>query len=325
LIVFLVMDYPFKVRQEIFDTYWKFAGLRQDIFFARLHGDPPPWVDDPILNEYKFTNAYRASDRVSQYLIRNVIYKGDPNPEEVIFRTILFKIFNKIETWEFLEEAIGEIKLSTFDFEVYDKLLAKRQASGQPIYTSAYMSCATKAFGFDKKHQNHLALIQKMFFVDNLQKKILDANGLEEVFNLLAQYPLIGGFMAYQLAIDINYSEAINFSENDFTVAGPGAQRGIKKCIVDLQGNSYADVILWMVNNQKKEFERLGIEFKSLFGRPLSAIDCQNLFCEVDKYTRVAFPDIKSNRVRIKHKFKATPKKIQYFYPPKWGLNDKIK
>ena len=62
-----------------------------------------------MLATYKFTNAYRASDRVSQYLIRNVIYRDDlpMSPHEVFFRILLFKLFNKIETWELLERAIG--------------------------------------------------------------------------------------------------------------------------------------------------------------------------------------------------------------------------
>ena len=89
----------------VYDTYWRFAVERQNIFFSRVAGNSPPWTDDQILREYKFTNAYRASDRVSQYLIRHVIYKGDQSPEEVFFRILLFKFFNKIETWE-LEELL---------------------------------------------------------------------------------------------------------------------------------------------------------------------------------------------------------------------------
>ncbi len=60
---------------------------------------------DEILSTYKFTNAYRAADRVSQYLIREVIYHGDQSPENLFFRTLLFKIFNKIDTWELLVDA----------------------------------------------------------------------------------------------------------------------------------------------------------------------------------------------------------------------------
>ena len=87
----------------VYDTYWKFAAERQEVFFRKLEGKGPPWTDDPIIARHKFTNAYRASDRVSQYLIRNVIYEGEQSAPEVFFRTILFKLFNKIENVGTLE------------------------------------------------------------------------------------------------------------------------------------------------------------------------------------------------------------------------------
>jgi hypothetical protein len=316
-----------QVRQEIFDTYWRFAAMRQEVFFNKLNNVPPPWTTDPIISTYKFCNAYRVSDRVSQYLIKNVIYDGNrsQNEEEVLFRILLFKIFNKIETWEYLESQIGDyITLSNFDLDAYSHILQEAMNLGYVIYTSAYMSCASKEFGYDKKHQNHLALIDKMVFKDRVINPIIKAKSFEEVFHIIEGYPLLGKFMAYQLATDINYSEVINFDENSFTIAGPGAERGINKCFIDTQGKSYADVIHWMTENQEKEFQRLGLNFQSLWGRPLQAIDCQNLFCETDKYCRAAFPDLKSNRKKIKAKFTPTPQPIDYFYPPKWCINDKV-
>lgn len=79
-----------------------------------------------------------------------------------------------------------------------------------------------------------------------------------------------------------------------------------------------------MVDRQEREFARLGLRFRSLWGRPLHAIDCQNLFCEVDKYSRVAFPHFRSNRVRIKATFASNASPLEPFYPPKWGLNSTI-
>lgn len=317
-----------QVRQEIFDTYWRFAAMRQEVFFNRINNVPPPWSSDPIINTYKFCNAYRASDRVSQYLIKNVIYdkRRSKNEEEVLFRILLFKIFNKIETWEYLESKIGDyITLDKFDLDVYSNILQEAMNLGYVIYTSAYMSCASKEFGYDKKHQNHLALIDKMVVKDKVISQIVKANSLAEVFHILQDYPLLGKFMAYQLATDINYSEIINFDENSFTIAGPGAERGINKCFIDTDGKTYSEIIHWMTENQEKEFQRLDLNFQSLWGRPLQAIDCQNLFCETDKYCRSAFPDLKSNRKKIKAKFTFTPQPIDYFYPPKWGINKKIK
>jgi alpha-glutamyl/putrescinyl thymine pyrophosphorylase clade 1 len=59
---------------EVFYAYWYLATERQKVFFNRIANLPQPWTEDEIIQDYKFTNAYRASDRVSQYLIRNVLY-----------------------------------------------------------------------------------------------------------------------------------------------------------------------------------------------------------------------------------------------------------
>lgn len=118
---------------NVYDTYWTFTAERQNIFFRRLSGAPRPWTADPILATHKFTNAYRASDRVSQYLIRHVIYEGGQQPEEVLFRIILFKLFNSISTWELLSRELGLLSWGTFTFDKYDRVLTAALARGQRI------------------------------------------------------------------------------------------------------------------------------------------------------------------------------------------------
>ncbi len=312
-----------KVRQDVYDTYWKTAAERQEIFFKRLKGLPPPYTTDPIYQSFKFCNVYRASDRVSQFLIKNVIYGSEFTSVDTLFRIFLFRLLNKIETWQLLERKLGSITLEGFNLERYSKALEEIKLY-QPIYGNAFILCANKVFGYDKKHENHLALLNFVFKKDQNSNCLLEAGSLKDLFETLKSFPLIGNFMAYQIASDFNYSEVFNFNENDFTIAGPGAERGIKKCFLDTDGKSSDYIIQYMVNRQDREFERLGIKFKDLWGRPMHAIDCQGWFCETDKYSRVKFPGLKSNRVRIKAKYKLSNTKIEYFYPPKWGINDKV-
>jgi hypothetical protein len=311
------------LRKNLYDAYWRFAAERQSVFFRRLRGEQPPWSDDPILQTYKFCNAYRASDRVSQFLIRDVIYQPGFTAEDTLLRIILFRLFSKIETWQLLEGTHGQICVATFAPDDYGETLDQAMSRGEAIYTSAFILCANNTYGYSRKHRNHLALVDAML-QSQLPRRIAAAKSLKEVYHLLIYYPLIGPFMAYQLAIDINYSQLTDFDENDFTMPGPGAIRGITKCFLDLGSRSMAGIVHWMVDRQEQEFDRLGLTFQSLFGRPLHAIDCQNLFCEVDKYARGAFPQLSSNRVRIKAKFKPTPSEIEYFYPPKWGVTTTI-
>jgi hypothetical protein len=137
---------------------------------------------------------------------------------------------------------------------------------------------------------------------------------------------MMGDFLAYQYIIDLNYGPLLNFSEMEFIVPGPGARRGIGKCFSDLGGLSEADIIRLVTEHQEEEFTHRGIKFEDLWGRPLQLIDCQNLFCEVDKYARVAFPGLQvaGGGKRIKQVYRTTSEPIEYWYPPKWGINEKI-
>lgn len=316
------------IPSAIYDTYWKFAAKRQEVFFSKLENPAYPLTDDPILLKHKFTNAYRASDRVSQYLIKNIIYRNiDISSEDMIFRILLFKLFNKIETWETLVSYLGEITYRNFDFNKYDRILSDQLSNNIRIYSAAYiMPSGKSAFHYSKKHQNNLALLEIMM-KDGISKGIAKAKSLQELYNLLLQYPTLGKFLAFQLSIDINYSELCDFSEMSFVVAGPGAQSGIHKCFETIANYKYEDIIRYMAERQQVEFERLGIHFQTLWGRPLQLIDCQNLFCETDKYSRVAHPNVNgdSGRTKIKQLYRPSNREaIEYFYPPKWNINQNI-
>lgn len=306
----------------VFDTYWRFAAARQDLFARRIAGSPPPWTSDQIIAAHRFTNPYRAADRVSQYLIRNVIYSGGAAPEEVFFRTILFKLFNRVDTWEALVEGLGSTpSWKGFAVERYASILDAAYARGERLYSAAYIM-PSPPFGSPRKHRNHLQLLDRMMR-DGAPQKVARASSLRAVFETLRGYPSFGDFLAFQYAIDLNYSEIVDFSEMDFVVAGPGAKNGLAKCFSDMGGLSEADVIRHVAQIADEEFDRLGLRFKKLGGvRPLQLIDCQNLFCEVDKYARVAHPEFAgvSGRTRIKQKFVANSDPLPQFYPPKWHL-----
>jgi thymidylate kinase len=311
---------------QVYETYWRFAAKRQDIFFRRVFGDPPPWTDDLVLLEYKFTNAYRASDRVSQHLIRRVIYDGDQSPREVFFRILLFKFFNRIETWELLEKELGTVSYSDYCFERYDEILSQAMNKGIRIYSAAYiMPSGGASSTVSRKHQMHLKLLETMMR-DELPARLVDTSSMEQAFKLLRSYPTLGDFLAYQYVTDLNYSTLVDFTEEEFVVPGPGARDGIRKCFSELGHWNETDIIKAVMERQQIEFERLGLTFQSLWGRRLQLIDCQSLFCEVDKYARIKHPEVAgiTGRTRIKQKYRINRDPISVWYPPKWGLNDRI-
>lgn len=309
----------------VFDTYWRFAVERQEIYFRRFQGAPSPWSADPILRHHRFTNAYRASDRVSQYLIRDVIYRGHQGAEELFFRIILFRLFNRIETWNLLTTALGTPTAAEFRPDRYEEVLLRAMRNGQRIYSAAYIMPAAPGSSGQPKHAGHLRLLERMLH-DELPRRLSDTRSLRHAFELLRGYPMMGDFLALQYVIDLNYSSLLNFSEMEFVVPGPGARSGISKCFSSLGGLSESDLIRLVTENQREEFDRRGLTFRDLWGRALQLIDCQNLFCEVDKYARIAHPEAsgEGGRTRIKQVLRPDGRPPAPWYPPKWGLNERI-
>lgn len=302
-----------------FESYWRLAAERQQMFFRRVAGEPSPWTADRVLAEHRFTNAYRASDRVSQYLINRVIYGAECDDVSTVLRVLLFKIFNRVDTWEAIEGSLGQVTRETFDPQRLSALLEQRMQDGHRLYSAAYIMPSPK-LGSARKHANHLHLLDCLLR-DGTLDRIVEARTLADLYSRLAKVPSFGPFLAFQFAIDLNYSAVFEFSEMDFVVAGPGAHDGIAKCFRDTDGLSPEDVIRGVTESAETCLSEFGVDFRDLWGRPLQLIDCQNLFCEVGKYARVVHPELEgpSGRTQIKQKFRPDPVNLDPRYPPKWA------
>jgi hypothetical protein len=160
----------------------------------------------------------------------------------------------------------------------------------------------------------------------NLADRVVKASSLRDVFEALRAYSGLGPFLAYQFAIDLNYTDLIDFSESEFIVAGPGARNGIRKCFGSSSVRTDSTIIQAACDHQEQEFEKRGLKFDLLWGRRLQLIDCQNLFCELDKYARLAHPEvmISGRKKRIKQKFNSTKPVDRPWFPPKWGINETV-
>lgn len=290
------------------------------MYERRLAGCPSPWTTDPILASYRFTNAYRVCDRVSQYLIRHVLYDRTHSAQDLVLRTLLFRWFNKPETWELLVSNIGEPAADDFDADAAGAVLSDAMARRQKIYSAAYIVPPVPSSS-GPKHLGHLMLTRTLI-EEGLTTRVASAASLRELYEVLLQIPGVGRFLAYQLAIDLNYSTVANHGEDEFVVAGPGAMDGLSKVFPGSKPSAAADLIRRVADEQHHWFAHFGLEFRGLLGRPLQLVDCQNLFCEISKYSRVAFPAVRgvAGRTRIKNVFRPAGLVPPPFYPPKWGL-----
>lgn len=266
--------------------------------FYALIASSISWTSDPILSKYRFCNAYRVLDRTSQFTITDVIEKGSQDRTELLFRILLFNCFNRIETWQFLEEHFnGALTYADFDLHKYNKVLIEAEKSGVKIYTAAYQKIAYK-YEYKKNHMGYLQQLE--IFMRDLPDVLANAKYAADVYEAIAAYPGMAAFTTFQLMLILSYSPLLNFSSNDFVIAGPGGRAGLlkmfgaslrraKKAAPGIE----ADILRWMAKTQRAHFKRLGLDFAYLRDADghelvLDLADLEHAVCEVDKYTRRA-------------------------------------
>lgn len=325
----------------IYFLYW--VTERMNIFWKRYNNIEPPYTNDEVLQNYKFTNVYRCLDRVSQYFIKEIINKSEGYSDKDLFwRILLFKHFNKIETWGYLEKRFGEITLD-IPMESMVGELGKLNEVGGAVYSSAFLQTAPfmgsegflSQYGLQKgcrKFRAYLTIFYKYFIEQGNIDNILAVESLEELFGSLKKVPGFAAFLSMQYTTDLNWSRLFNFNENSFISASVGSIRGIER-VFDFEGKvkDYSAVIYWVHENFSELFEYYTEEFDiNLNFKPLeiggkvympTLMDIQNCFCESDKYMRGLGVETKGKKVygkRIKSKFNQNNFKIKYEFPKKW-------
>lgn len=312
--------------------YWMCE--RMNIFWRRLDGQKFPWTEDPAFQGFKFTNVYRYLDRVSQYLIREVIYNGkEYSPKDMFFRILLYKHFNSDITWEALKEEFGDITYDT-GWDNLAEFLDDRADKGYRLYSNAFIvGCFFyQRKGFESilglnKHRAHFKLFEDRIFQTGLVDKMLAAKSFEELYTLFRKIGIFGDFMAQQYTIDMGYSPLFNFSENEFVITGPGSIRGIKFTFDGAEDRhfDYVGAIKWVHDN----FETLmgdfcrktGMVWNPLPWEPVpSLINLQNCFCETSKLAKRLGHTFNENRKeRLKTAYHPRKDDIAFTFPPDWN------
>jgi hypothetical protein len=129
---------------------------------------------------------------------------------------------------------------------------------------------------------------------------------LEAVCGVLKNYKGIGGFLAYQIAVDFTYIDEFPFSENEFTIAGPGCKQGLDRLFVDRDGMTYEECLFWIRDNWTELINKHRIQwnpdeiFTDLpdYDRCMNVMSLENCFCELSKYERAVNG---SGRPRIRY------------------------
>lgn len=146
----------------------------------------------------------------------------------------------------------------------------------------------------------------------NIVLDIINAKSQKEVFDLLASIHGIARFLAYQIFVDLTYIPEFRFSENEFTISGPGCSLGISMLFNDKDGMTDEEAIFWVRDNIQSVWKNMGLEYnpEKLFDhlpehdRCINVMMLENSFCELSKLVKA-----KTNTGRPRNKYTPTENK----------------
>ncbi|KZV76371.1 chromo-domain-containing protein [Peniophora sp. CONT] len=279
------------------DTFVYVVVERHKIFERRCAGDPAPWTTDRIFQECRFTNVYRILDRDTQYILYAVIAKGSADFRERVFRVLLFRLFDRIDTYEFLIEEFGVPSWKGFDRKAYTKALDGRKADGFSLAGHAYqMPAPTESkIGGSSYHDRLLRLLELMM-LSGFTDVISECAELCDLQVAIALYPTMNAFLGYQVILDLNMIPQLMLPE-DWALPGPGAQKGLHMIFgKQLKPTHISLALSWVHEHFDELVIGAGFSKKDIPslkpGTPgLSIVDIEHVLCEYSKYVRIASPD----------------------------------
>lgn len=290
------------------DLFFRFMYERHLIWYKRfILKEPPPWTNNKILRDNKFTNVYRELDRGTIWYISHVYPQAFGSWKEnltkaemnLIWQTVVYRLVNRIETFE---------RWSIVDFNCWRASrknwlshLRKLMDEGVSIFTSAHRTCPTHKPGETRLD----VLAEAMDYTnDNLQKiweRVKRAFNLEIVFDIFCEIPNVGPFISYEICCDLMLVRLIPAEwEDSWVNPGPGCKAGLRLIFPDLKGTKpYQDKIFWLRDTQRRHFRRLKLDFPYYHkDRDLTLRSIEHSLCEFSKYHRC----LKGGRTRVNFK-----------------------
>lgn len=210
------------------ERYFYWINERHAIYQKRIQGFSPPWTNDRILNEYKFTNPFRENDKVTIWMRKNWTKpNGNRSHGEIIFNCCLFRM---VGTTEFADEHGWATEWNPIRTK---QLIANRLEEGLRTFTGAYIITNQGL----KLPKGEVVVDHFLTPIWESQDKIAEVakqtNSLQRVQNEMCTYRGWGGggFMSYEVVTDLSHTSVLDSAGDRFTWAnaGPGAKRGLNR------------------------------------------------------------------------------------------------
>ena len=270
------------------EEFWYWINERHQIYLKKTAGLKKPWTEDPILQNYKFTNAFRELDRGTialRLMCAPEMEKPRPDLGLVAWNIIWYRMFN----WY---EHAKDIGFMTDYCELADRL-RKKDMRGDQVFTNAHM---TVGIAGEPKVDTMLKTLEKVF-KNRYEIVVLcqESCRLEVVFDFLRdKYLGIGKFISYEMVSDFRWYDGLLMHADDILTwanIGPGCKRGLRRLGMteDIKSLLHLyDVAEEKLGPHVRMHHPSGAEPLDPHLPPFELREIEHSLCEFDKYQRVA-------------------------------------
>lgn len=277
--------------------YYYYLTERHSIYKKKLAGLPKPWTDNVIMQSNSFTNDHRYLDKTSKWYINNIVDNSSLTYSDKVWRAIIFRLYNKIETAELIELSNPDFFSFRYMKTSIDSINAYPNDPFSRAYKIigikyAYRNDPTYISGYDVWKGSLLNHIYNLYILNHgMVPMELESSGESCIRWLKDNIKGCGDFIAYQIFVDLTYIDEFPLSDNWTVLAGPGCKAGINMLCADRSGLSYEEFLYWMRDN----IDRLFISIDSAYDvhklfedlpeewQYWSLQSIENSFCEFSK------------------------------------------
>lgn len=255
-----------------------------------------PWTDDPILQSYKFTNVFRQLD-AGTITLNNMLGKWhnsdaklcDMDVEDaidILFNIVWYRLFNLAAH----AETPGFVSHKNHEF--LRKVLLEKRRLGMKVFTSAHMTTGTgEVIRNQGKIYGHLVGPIEIAeeYGERFVSFIYHHQSMRYVTMLLKQIPMVGPFIAYEIACDLRFTPLLREATDVLTWAnlGPGAKRGLLRLGMEPDNESMVKLYRLAIEEEMVDYHVVEhFPFNHKFP-PFELREIEHSLCEFDKYMRV--------------------------------------
>lgn len=259
---------------------FNFIYERWQVQQRRAAGQPKPWTQNKILQQYRFTNVYREDDAVTRWIAANWRTPHSKDPD-LWFALAVARLLN-------LPASLAAVGYPVpWRAAQFKRVLQQRRQRGENNFNAAYI-VSTNGRAMDKVDYVAAVVLTPLWQQRVTVRSILNTSRtLQSVHMALTKFQGLGSFMSAQVIADLKYVAPLNKATDwwQWAASGPGSRRGLNRVLgrpVDAP---------WREEEWLRQLQLLQLELNPLLravGMPrMHAQDVQGIACcEWDKYCR---------------------------------------